>query len=147
MGALRIPRIGWGEGGLAARTALVAAVVIATNVVGNYALSRGLHQAGAPASFSPLAYIRDFSRPWVAAGVVFMLAWVISRLTLLSWADLSYVLPVTSISYALSALVGEVYLNEHVSALAWVAIALISLGAALVAFTPPDTTDAPARVR
>ena len=121
------------------KTILVATVVVATNVAGNYALKVGLDQVGTVVSWSPLPYIRAFAHPWVAIGVTLMLAWLVSRLLLLSWADLSYVLPVTSFSYALSALAGAKYLHEKVTLLQWSGIAAITVGTALVAFTFPET--------
>jgi drug/metabolite transporter (DMT)-like permease len=121
------------------KTAIVSLIVIATNVIGNYGLTRGMHQVGVVESWSPLPYIAAFAHPWVAIGVVFMIGWLVSRLALLSWADLSYVLPVTSLSYALSALAGAFYLHEKVSALQWGGIAVITLGAGLVALTFPES--------
>lgn len=123
------------------KTVLASVVVVSTNVAGNYALSRGMHQVGELLSWSPMAYIHTFTHPWVAIGVVFMLAWLASRLALLSWADLSYVVPVTSFSYVLSALVAELYLGEHVGMLRWAGIAVITLGVALVALTYPETPE------
>ena len=120
-------------------TAVISVVVIAANVLGNYALKRGLDQVGTVVSWSPLPYIRAFGHPWVALGVIAMLVWVASRLVLLSWADLSYVLPVTSFSYALSALAGAVYLHEKVTWVQWAGIAAITIGTALVALTFPET--------
>lgn len=123
------------------KTIIASIVVVATNVAGNYALSRGMHEVGEMASWSPMPYIRAFVHPWVAVGVVFMVGWVASRLALLSWADLSYVVPVTSFSYVLSALVAEIYLGERVSALRWAGIAVITVGVALVALTYPETPE------
>ena len=97
------------------KTAVISIFVIATNVIGNYALKRGLDQVGVVETWSPMPYIRAFAHPWVAVGASFMLAWLISRLLLLSWADLSYVLPVTSFSYVLSAVAGAIYLHEKVT--------------------------------
>lgn len=125
------------------KTAAVSAVVIATNVIGNYALSRGLREVGGIESWSPLPYIRAFANVWVALGVFFMLTWLISRLMLLSWADLSYVLPVTAFAYVLSAVAGAIYLNEHVSVLHWAGICVITVGTALVAITYPETSESP----
>lgn len=121
------------------KTAIVSAIVVGTNVIGNYALTRGMREVGAITSWSPMPYIHAFSHPWVSVGVVFMIGWVVSRLALLSWADLSYVLPVTATSYALSAVAGAIYLREKVTDLQWTGIAVITLGALLVALTPPET--------
>jgi drug/metabolite transporter (DMT)-like permease len=123
------------------KTVVASVVVVATNVVGNYALSRGMHEVGELLSWSPMAYIHTFTHPWVAVGVVFMVGWLASRLALLSWADLSYVVPVTSFSYVLSAIVAQVYLREHVSALRWAGISVITLGVVLVALTYPETPE------
>lgn len=121
------------------KTAVISIVVIATNVIGNYALKRGLGEVGVVASWSPLPYIKAFGHPWVAMGVTFMLAWLLSRLLLLSWADLSYVLPVTSFSYVLSAVAGAIYLHEKVTWTQWAGIGAITIGTAMVAFTFPET--------
>jgi len=40
-------------------------------------------------------------------------------MALLSWADLSYVLPVTSVGYVLAALAGRLFLSEQVSPARW----------------------------
>lgn len=128
---------------LLGKTAIVSAIVIGTNVVGNYALKRGLAQVGVVESWSPVPYIEALVHPWVAVGVVFMIAWLATRLSLLSWADLTYVLPVTSFSYVLSAIVGAVYIKEQVSRIQWLGIGIITLGILLVVLTYPKTSEGP----
>lgn len=123
------------------KTIVVAFVVMATNVFGNYALKLGLSNgAGVSATWAPGQYVRALGHPWVIVGVLLMLGWFLSRLVLLSWADLSYVLPVTSFSYVLSALLGVVLLHEDVSIVHWSGICLITLGVAFTIFTRPGTT-------
>ena len=46
---------------------------------------------------------------------------------------MSYVLPVTSFAYVLSAVIGAVWLRETVNAVQWAGISVITLGASLVA--------------
>ncbi len=125
------------------KTAVVSLVVIGTNVFANYALTRGLREIGVVESWSPWPYVEAFSKPWVTVGVIFMAVWLITRLALLSWADLTYVLPVTSFSYVLSAAVGAIWINEQVSVLRWLAVSIITLGILLVLLTYPNTTDNP----
>jgi len=127
--------------GIIWKTVVVSAVVIGTNVLGSYALRRGLLDVGPVESWSPLPYLHTFSHPWVVVGVVFMFAWLISRLALLSWADLTYVLPVTSFSYALTALAGAIGLREHESPIQWLGICVITVGVAIVGITYPETTE------
>ncbi len=113
---------------LRAKTWLCAAVVILSNVFGNFFMKLGMP----PALASPLEYITVLFRPYVALGVALLILWLLSRMALLSWADLSYVLPVTSVGYVLVALVGRVMLNETITARRWTGIALIVAGVALV---------------
>jgi len=114
-----------------------AAVVVTSNVSGNFFLKRGM-----PGDLpSALDYITVLFRPAVALGVVLLILWLASRMALLSWADLSYVLPVTSVGYVLVALAGRVLLHEQITPRRWAGIALIMSGVALVsAGTAPQTT-------
>jgi len=115
---------------------ICAAVVILSNVWGNFFL-----KSGVPAQLdTPLDYITVLFRPMVALGVVLLILWMASRMALLSWADLSYVLPVTSVGYVLVALAGRVLLHEQITARRWTGIALIMAGVALVSGgTAPQT--------
>jgi drug/metabolite transporter (DMT)-like permease len=74
--------------------------------------------------------------PWVAVGIVLLLAFFGSYMNALSWADLTYVLPATSLGYVLLALVARLALHEQVSPLRWLGIALISGGVGFVAGGP-----------
>jgi drug/metabolite transporter (DMT)-like permease len=113
---------------LRAKTWTCATVVVLSNVLGNFFLKRGM-----PADLpTPLAYIAALFQPWAALGVVLLITWMLSRMTLLSWADLSYVLPVTSIGYVLVALEGRLLLHEEISLKRWAGILLIMAGVALV---------------
>jgi drug/metabolite transporter (DMT)-like permease len=126
---------------LVLKTIVVSIIVMATNVFGNYALKLGLSSgAGVALGWTPMPYIRVLGHPWVIAGVLLMLGWFLSRLMLLSWADLSYVLPVTAFSYVLSALLGATLLGERVSDVHWAGICLITLGTGFTIFTRPGTT-------
>jgi len=88
------------------KTWICATVVVLSNVFGNFFMKRGLPESAQLST--PLEYIGALFQPWVALGVVLLIVWQMSRLALLSWADLSYVLPVTSVGYVLVALIGKV---------------------------------------
>src|SRR6185437_3294804 len=110
------------------KTWVCASIVVLSNVFGNFFMKRGM-----PAELStPFEYITVLFRPWVSLGVLLLILWMLSRMALLSWADLSYVLPVTSIGYVLVALAGRAMLNEQISRQRWAGILLIMAGAALV---------------
>jgi drug/metabolite transporter (DMT)-like permease len=118
-----------------------AILAVLSNVFGNFAMKHGM-----PAELdTPLAYIAALFRPWVALGVALMIVWMMSRMALLSWADLSYVLPVTSVGYVLVAIVGKVLLHEQITPKRWAGIALIMAGVALVGRGAPQTFGHPAK--
>ncbi len=123
------------------KTRVLTAVVIISNVIGNVTLSHGMRQVGSITRFEVEPYLRAFVNGWVLIGVVVLALWMLSELALLSRADLSFVLPVTSISYVLIALTGQFLLREHISALRWAGILVITTGVVLVGETPPRTTD------
>jgi uncharacterized membrane protein len=119
------------------KTRIFTALVVLSNVLGNFSLTWGMRQVGSVVSLSPLPYIAALFNPWVALGVTLLIIWVLSQMTLLSWADLSYVLPVTAIGYVLVALAGRFFLHEEITAGRWIGIALITTGVTLVSRTEP----------
>jgi len=92
---------------------------------------------------TPLEYVTMLFQPWVTLGVLLLVVWQLSRMALLSWADLSYVLPVTSIGYVVVALIGRVFLDESISPTRWAGILLIMGGVALVSLGTSPSTAAP----
>ena len=124
-------------GSLHLKTRLFTVLVVLTSVSGNFSLGWGMRQVGRLVSVSPLAYMRAVLNPFVALGISLLVLWLFSHITLLSWADLSYVVPVTSIGYVLSALAGKLFLHEDISRWRWAGILLIAAGVALVARTAP----------
>jgi len=117
------------------KTWICTAVVVFSNVFGNFFMKRGL-----PSELGgPLDYIAVLFQPSVALGVLLLLLWMLARMALFSWADLSYVLPVTALGYVFVALAGKVFLAEHITAQRWAGIALIMLGVAVVGREEPRT--------
>ena len=122
------------------KTIFLTLVVVFANVIGNFSLSRGMRGTDAAVFSSPMGYIAVLFNPWVAAGVVLLLLWMLSQMLLLSWADLSFVLPVTAIGYVLTAIAGRVLLGEQISPARWAGVLLIMAGVALVGRTAHNTT-------
>lgn len=111
-----------------AKTALFVAVVVVSNVFGNLCLSLGMRH-------SESGLISSLLNPWVAAGIGLLIVWTLSRMALLSWADLSFVLPVTSVGYVLNAILGRVVHGEVITPERWIGTALIVAGTALAGST------------
>jgi len=123
-----------------ARVKLLAVFVVVTNVAGNLAMSWGMKHQNTDLGLSPLPYIRLIFSPWVMLGTALLIFWLLSRMTLLGWADLSYVLPVTSLGYVLNALGGKFFFGEEISWQRWAGTAAIVIGIVLVGMTAANTT-------
>jgi drug/metabolite transporter (DMT)-like permease len=107
------------------RAQFLTVLVILSNVAGNALLSAGVKKPSA----LPLL-----------TGVLLLAVWTVSRTTLMSWADLSFVLPVTAVGYVLTTAVGVWFLDEQVTLTRWAATGLIVLGTMLAGSTRPKTT-------
>src|SRR5690348_862611 len=73
------------------------------------------------------------TNPWVGLGILFLLGFFASYMSALSWADLTYVLPASSLGYVLLALIAKFALHEQISLTRWLGIVLISGGVGFVA--------------
>jgi len=89
----------------------------------------------------PLAYLHAMLYPAVAGGIVLLILWLLTRMALLSWADLSFVLPLTSLGYVLAAVLGKVFLHEAVTPGHWIGTILIFAGTLLVGSTQSKTNE------
>jgi len=127
------------------KTRVCLLIIIVANAVGNVLLSYGMHQVGSIASYSPLALVRSALRaaanPFVLAGVGFLIVFFVAHMIVLSWADLSYVLPMTSVGYILVTVLSWWWLGEQVPPLRWLGTVVIIAGVSLVGRTPHRTTE------
>ncbi len=122
------------------KTRLFAVIVVLSGAFGNFFLDWGLRKSNTQLSMSPVDYVVAIFDPWVTLGVALLIVWLLARMALLSWADLSYVLPVTAIGYVATALMGRFFLHEQVTPQRWAGTLLIVLGIGFVARTNPSTT-------
>ena len=116
---------------------VMIAVVVLSNVFGNFLMSRGMKGHDSPAG---LDFIRVLFNPLVASGVLLLIVWMVSRMLFLRWADLTYILPVTSVGYVLNAVLGQAFLGETITAWRWAGTLFIVAGAALVGFSDAKST-------
>lgn len=122
-------------------TLLLTCAVILFNAFGNLALAYGMKHRET-VSVNPFDYIRALFDPMVAAGVAMLVLWLLTRMALMSWADLSFVVPMTAFGYVLSAVFGWLFLHEQVGVKQWMGTLLIFAGAALVSTTQHKTASA-----
>ena len=123
------------------RKYLVLAGITVFSTAGDSLLARGMKDVGnVNVSLHNLsALLLAVLNPWVAAGILLLLAFFACYMSALSWADLTYVLPATSLAYVLVALIGHFRLHEEISPTRWLGIALIAAGVGFVAAGPSVT--------
>lgn len=127
------------------KTYLLILLVATFGPTGNLVLGKGMKAWGdsAPSSPGELAHFFSFilrsGTVWMGVGC--LMVFFVSYMLVLSWADYSYVQPVSSMAYGTSALLGHFVLRESVNHLQWAGIVVISLGVLVVGRTPPHTTE------
>ena len=123
------------------RKYLVLAGVAFFAATGDGFIARGMKQVGNISLHHLPDILLVVLNPVIALGVLFLLVFFTCYMTALSWADLTYVLPATSVSYVVLTLIAKFILHENVSFTRWLGILLISAGVGFVtqgpAFTPP----------
>lgn len=123
--------------------AMVCSMVVCANT-GDLMLKRGMSQIGAvPLSLAGLshAFGLTVTNGTIWVGILFLTGFLLSYMTVLSWADYSYVMPAGAFGYALLTFLAVVVLHESVSARRWIGVILICVGVLLVGQTKPRTTE------
>ena len=107
--------------------------------VGVVLLSQGLHEIGEVKTISTGEITRIIGRGAcnrnILLGVLFEAMFFGVLLYLLSQRDVSLIWPLTSLGFVITALAAWLIRHEQVSALRWTGIAIIVIGAALVAWS------------
>ncbi len=124
---------------------LVLAVMALTSAFGDTSLAIGMKQLGPVSLAHPAALLSALHTPWVLSGILLLLGFFASYLSALSWADLTFVLPATSLAYVAVAFLSRFWLHEQISLARWLGIALITAGVGFVtqgpAYTPRGAAD------
>ena len=128
------------------RTILVLFVAICAQTLGDVFLTKGMRRVGEVDTLDPAALfqigVRVFTTPEIWLGILILSIFFGLYLIALSWADLSFVLPMTAFGYVLNALMSWRLLGEHVSAVRWLGTTVICVGVAVVSRTEQRTTGA-----
>ncbi len=124
---------------LTLRRYFVLGVVTLASALGDTSLAVGMKRLGPVSLGHPDALLSALRTPWVLGGVLLLLVWTACYLTALSWADLTFVLPATSLAYVAVAFLSRFWLHEQISPARWVGIALITAGVGFVTRGPAYT--------
>jgi len=127
---------------------MVFAMVVCANV-GDLLLKRGMAQIGAvelTAHGIAQAFLLTITSGTIWLAIFFLLGFMASYMTVLSWADYSYVMPAGAFGYAVLTFLAVFFLHESVSPRRWVGVVLICVGVLLVGQTKPRTTEVASEV-
>lgn len=120
---------------------LFIALIVLTNTFGNLCLALAMRHMPDFTSVAFFSYIVSLlTNPWLLGGTALLTAWMISQLSMYTWADLTYILPVTASGYIVTALLSKFILNEHESLFRWAGVVVIAFGVVLVSETPERTS-------
>jgi drug/metabolite transporter (DMT)-like permease len=111
-------------------------LIVVAGTGGELCVSRAMKVVGEAPSLRPIevakVILRALRVPWMWIGVGMMALAFFSLLGALSIYNVSFVVPVTALSYVAGAFGGVVFLREHVGFQRWLGVLLISIGVALV---------------
>jgi drug/metabolite transporter (DMT)-like permease len=121
---------------MTARIALFIGIIVVAGQLGDLSLSLAMKTVGEVKRFTPLNILRFLGQAvkvkWLWIGIGLMAVAFFSFLALLSWANVSLVVPATASSYAVGALGAQFLLGEHVNRERWIGVIIVCAGVALV---------------
>ena len=111
-------------------------LVVAAGTGGELCVSHAMKTLGEVHDFRPAA-LRQFARraarvATMWAGIGLMTLAFFSLLALLSMENVSFVVPVTALSYAAGAIGAAMFLRERISKQRWLGVLVVCLGVTLV---------------
>ena len=117
-------------------TAVMIAIVVLGGSAGDVFITKGMKQIGEISTMhlGKLARValRVLTNVNFLIGIFFMACSFFAFLAVLSWADLSFVLPATSLSFVITTIGAKFVLNEEISRLRLAGTVLVCLGVALI---------------
>jgi uncharacterized membrane protein len=129
------------------KTLIVLFIAIFAQTLGDVYLKKGMESIGEVNTLDPVELfnigLQIFTNPLIWQGILLLGLFFGLYLAALSWADLSFVLPVTSFGYAMNALMAWRFIGEHVSITRWVGTIIICVGVATVSSGAEQRTTGP----
>lgn len=112
--------------------------VVVAGTGGELCVTRAMKRIGEVHDFRPHAIasviLRAMRVPWMWFGIGMMALAFFSLLAMLSMENVSFVVPLTALSYVVGALGGVFFLGERVTRRRWAGLLLVCIGVALVLF-------------
>ena len=121
------------------REAMLFFFIVVAGTGGELCVSRAMKSVGEVHDFSPKSILRfllqSFRLPWMWVGIALMALGFFSLLAILSFRQVSFVVPVSALSYAAGALGAKAFLGERITPHRWIGIAVVCVGVTIVWWT------------
>ena len=127
------------------KTYFMIALMVIFGPLGNALLKKGMDSVGTVAGLNAAQLLHLFGRVvssgMIWLGIASLLTFFVANMLVLTWADYSYVMPVSAVAYGIVALLGHFMLGEKVSTVRWIGIVIICLGVFIAGQTPHGSTE------
>ena len=114
-------------------------LIVVGGTAGELCISRAMKNFGEMTDFRVPSLLRFLLRavraPWVWSGVGLMAVAFFSLLAMLSIQQVTFVVPVTALSYLTGAVGAATFLGERISRERWIGVALVCIGVTVVWLT------------
>jgi drug/metabolite transporter (DMT)-like permease len=111
-------------------------LIVVAGTGGELCVSRAMKGIGEVHDFRPKGLLRFVWQalriPWMWLGVALMATGFFSLLAILSFREVSFVVPVSALSYAAGAFGAKAFLGERISRNRWLGIAVVCIGVTIV---------------
>lgn len=118
------------------REALLLLVIVASGTGGELCVTRAMKEIGEVTDFRPSALLKFILQAlvvrWMWIGVGMMALAFFAFLAALSFENVSFVVPVTALSYAAGAVGAVLFLGERISLQRWIGVLIVCAGVAIV---------------
>lgn len=118
------------------KTFVVMGLAVIAGAVGDLFISKGMKEVGDASGLNFRSLVPFIQKvgccPSIWLGTALLATFFILWLIVLSWAELSLVLPLTAATFILGPILAQIFLGEQVILLRWIGTVLISAGVLLV---------------
>ena len=118
---------------------LILLIGLVFEAAGVVFLKKGITQVGEVKAVSVTEIARvvkaGATSPSVLAGVFFEALFFVCLLVLMAESDISFLWPLTALSFVMTTLAALVFLGEKVSSVRWAGVVCIMIGAALISYS------------
>jgi drug/metabolite transporter (DMT)-like permease len=135
-----------------AKLLLILLIGLVFEAAGVVLLKKGITQVGEVKQVSLAEVIRVLkaggNSPMVLLGVAFEALFFACLLVLMAESDISFLWPLTALSFVLTTFAALIFLGEKVSSVRWAGVVFVMIGAALISYSEhakPKPAPPPAR--